>query len=124
MPSAAEVAAEREREQATNRDLQLLRLEHVADPAVLKECATRMARPPHRDSSGSEGDCLAAAVTALRVPATLPARKDGATTAADFLAALRAQLPYPDDRLLGSYLDVLKSNPRTVIAVTNNVSFT
>lgn len=126
MPSAGAVASEREREQATERELWLLRLQHehvaeaeVAAPAVGEN---RVARPPLSDSSSSEGEALAAAVTALGVLTALPPHKDGATTAREFLAAVHAHLPYSDDRLLSSYLDVLHSNHCTIRAVTNDVS--
>lgn len=126
MPSAGAVASEREREQTTERELRLLRLqhEHVADAAVREEGTVRAARPPHSDSSSSEGEALAVAVTALREHAAPPSYKDGATIAADFLSALRAQQPYSDDRLLSSYLEVLHSNHCTIRAVTNDVSST
>lgn len=124
MPSAGAVALEREREQATERELQLLRLQHerVAEAAAPETGAVRAARPPHSDSSSSEGEALAAAVTALRVHAALPAHKGGVTTTADFLVALRARPPYSDDRLLSSYLDVLQSEHCTIRTGTNDVS--
>lgn len=124
MPSAGAVASEREREQATERELQLLRLHHEHDDAAAPKGGTiRVAQPPHSDSSSSEGEALTAAVTALHVHAApvLP-YKDGAAVAAEFLSALRANLPYPDDRLLSHYLDVLHSDHCTIKAVTNDVS--
>lgn len=125
MPSAGAVASEREREQTTERELRLLRLQHEHIIDALPDGEARTARLPHSDSSSSEGEALAAAVTALRVHAPLrPAHKDGAPAAADFLAAFRAHLPYSDDRLLSGYLDVLHSNHCTIRAVTNNVSST
>lgn len=126
MPSAGAVATEREREQATERELRLLRLQHglVADVAVQEAGTICGPRPPHSDSSSSEGEALAAAVTALRVHAAAPACRPGATAAAHFLGALRARLLYSDDRLLSSYLDVLLTDRGTIRSVTNNVSAT
>lgn len=127
MPTAGTVASEREREQATERELQQLRLQHeyVQDADAAKGGVIGVV-PPHSDSSSSEGETLTAAVTAFHVhsASALPVFEDGAAAAAELLEAIRANLPLTDDQLLSSYLDVLHSDHRTIKAVTNDVSYT
>lgn len=90
MPSAGEVASQRETERSCERELRLLRAQR--GPAEGGRGDGPVA-PARSDSSGSEGEAaLAAAVTALRV-APRPETPRAACGAASFLAALPPLLP-------------------------------